>query len=112
MAESLTPGAIVAALVARAAESENEGTAGIAHVADWLRGHFNADGDEPAATQVDMAEQLPDSATALRKLANAVDARAHADEDFRGELGTRLEQTRQAGVDVDAIAAAAWSSRS
>lgn len=113
MANALTSGAIAAALVARAAGPDDDsGAASIAHVADWLRGHFTNDGDEPSAAQVDMAEWLPDSETALRKLANAVDARAHADEVFAGELDSRIEQTRQAGVDVDGIASATWGSGS
>lgn len=102
---SLTAGAIVAALVAKAAEAAGEeaahGAAGaLRRLAAWLRARFAEDADESGAAVLERLDEAPDSPSRVRALAAYVDDRARRDEAFREELEARVADAQQAGVDV------------
>jgi hypothetical protein len=102
---SLTVGAVVAALVAKAAEAAGEeaahGAAGaVRRVAAWLRARFSEDADESGVAVLQRLEAAPDSPSRVRALAAYVDDRARRDGAFREELETQVAEAQQAGVDV------------
>lgn len=110
---SLTLGAIVAALVAKTAdktaERAVEGGAGVlGRLVGWLRERLSGTDEPEGATALARVEDVPDSPSRLRELADALDRRASADPAFGSELKSFVEEAQAGGVDVGSIAQTAW----
>lgn len=108
---SLSVGAIVAALIAKAAERAEDATVGAAaHVlgrlAGWLRQRLSGGG-----AVVTRLQDAPDSPSRLEAVANAVNTQAQDDPTFATELRLLIEQAQQAGVDVPAVTQTAWGNQ-
>jgi len=113
---SLTLGAIASALVAKAADKAAEravegGEGVLARLVSWLRARFSAEAEREGATALARVEEVPDSPSRLKALAEALDRRAEADGGFRTELQTLVDQAEAGGVDVGSIAQTAWGSQ-
>ena len=113
---SLTLGAIVAALVAKAmdksAERAVEGGAGVlGRLLGWLRDRFSGDKDEAGARALARVEDAPDSPSRVRELAGVLDERTGADGEFRAALEALVAEARSAGVDVGSITQTAWGNQ-
>ena len=108
---SMTVGAVVAALVTRAAEKAGDNladgaTSSLGKLVVWLRGKFSGNpGDSMALKQL---EEAPDSPARMKALAAAVDARASSDDDFRLQVQRLVAEAEQAGVPVQSITQTAW----
>ncbi len=110
---SLTVGAIVAALVAKAAEAAGDeagrGVAGgVRRVAAWLRARFAEDADEAGVAVLERLEEAPDSPSRVRALAAYVDERSGRDEAFRNEVEARIAEAQREGVDVHGVSQVAY----
>lgn len=110
---SLSLGAIVAALVARAAERAGDGAAAggeslLRRLVDKLRARFAGAADEAAAGALARAQEVPDSPSRVRELAAVLDQRAAADPALRGELEALVGQARDGGIDVKGISQTVW----
>jgi len=113
---SLTLGAIGAALVAKAAEKAAEravegGEGALARLVSWLRVRFSAEAEREGATALAGVEEVPDSPSRLKALAEVLDRRAEADGGFRSELQSLVDQAEADGVHVGSIAQTAWGSQ-
>ena len=109
---SLTVGAVVAALVTKAAEKGGENLADAAKTAvsrlvGWLRDRFTQTGDEEGSQALAWAEGAPDSPSRMRDLASAVDRRAAADPGFRSQVQHLVDDAQQQGLRVGSIAQSA-----
>lgn len=109
MVEPLTLGVIVAALVAKALDRAEDqaiegGEGAIRRLVGLLRERFSGTQDEAASTALVKLEDVPDSPTLVRHLAEVVDQRADTDPGFRAELESLVREARSDGVDVDSIA--------
>jgi hypothetical protein len=105
---SLTVGAVMAALVVKAAERTGEelgeaGASGIGRVVVWLRGRFEKAGDVEGVSALSAAVEVPDSPTRVGFLAGVLDARADADPDFRSQLERLIAEAEEAGVEVKQV---------
>lgn len=112
---SLTVGAVVAALVTKAAEKGGEGLADMAKAAvgrlvAWLRDRFGRDGDQAGVQAVDAAEKYG-GPVARGELAEAVNRKAADDSEFKAAVQLLVEQAKQQGVDVKAITQNAWGTQ-
>ena len=88
---SLTVGAVVAALLTKAAEKGGENLADAAKTAvgrliRWLRDRFTQSGDEEGLRALAWAEGAPDSPSRMGALADVVDRRAEADSEFKSQV--------------------------
>jgi hypothetical protein len=106
---SLTVGAVVAALVVRAAEKGGEELAEgassvVGRVVGWLRARFARTRDAEASSALARVEEVPDSPSRSKVLANVLDERADADPGLRVELERLVEEAKAAGVKVESIA--------
>jgi hypothetical protein len=110
---SLTVGAVVAALLTKAAEKGGENLADAAKAAvgrlvGWLRDRFTQTGDEKGSQALAWAEGAPDSPSRLRDLAEVVDRRATADPEFKSQLQQLVDDAKQQqGLQVGSIALSA-----
>jgi hypothetical protein len=109
---SLTVGAIVAALVVKAAEKGGEQLAEgagsvLGRVVGWLRARFSKSGDEEGSAALAGVEEVPDSPSRAGALAKALDSRAAADPEFKAELEKLIEEAKGAGVEVKSISQSA-----
>ena len=106
---SLTVGAMVAALLTKAAEKGGENLADAAKAAvgrlvGWLRDRFKQTGDEEGSQVLAWAEGAPDSPSRLRDLASVVDRRAAADPEFKSQLQRLVDDAKQQkGLQVGSI---------
>jgi hypothetical protein len=110
---SLTVGAVVAALLTKAAEKSGENLADAAKAAvgrlvEWLRDRFNQTGDEEGSQALAWAEGAPDSRSRVRALAEVVDRRAEADPEFKRQVQRLVDDAKQQqGLQVGSIAQSA-----
>jgi hypothetical protein len=110
---SLTVGAVVAALVMKAAEKGGEDLAEgassvLGRVGGWLRAWFSRTGDSEASSALAKVEEVPDSPSLVKSLATVLDSRAEADPEFRAELQRLVEEAKAAGVEVKSITQTAF----
>jgi Spy/CpxP family protein refolding chaperone len=106
---SLSLGAVVAALVAKAADRAEDGVVDAAATAlsrlvNWVRTHLGGGSHSPLERLTD----APDSPSRIRALAEEIDQRASGDDQFRKELQALVEQAQSAGVDVASVSQVAW----
>ena len=107
---SLTLGAIVAALVAKAAERAVEGGEdALARLVGQLRRRLS--GEREAQTALAHVEEVPDSPSRLGALTEVINRRLEADPGFRSELEALVQQAQAGGVDVGSIAQTAWGNQ-
>lgn len=105
---SMTLGATVAAMVARAASDTADktvdgATAALGRLVTRLRGRFADDGDEEGSLALARVEDAPDSPSRTDALARIVDERANAAEAFRSELAGLVDEVRATGVHIESI---------
>jgi hypothetical protein len=110
---SLTVGAVVAALVMKAAEKGGEELAEgassvLGRMVNWLRVRFSRKHDEEASAALAKVEDVPDSPSRVKALASVLVRRAEADLEFRAELQRFVEQAENAGVEVKSITQSAF----
>src|SRR4051812_113523 len=110
---SLSLGAIVAALVAkavgRAADDAVEGCESmLRRLVAALRERFAGAGDEPAREALTRVQEAPDSPSRVEALAREIDQRAQTDRELRSELEALVAQARRGGVNVEQISQSAW----
>lgn len=110
---SLTLGAIAAALVAKAADKTAEGAVegaadALGRLVAWLRERFSGTEEPEGTTALVRVEEVPDSPSRLRDLADALDRRASIDEAFQFELKSFVDEAKAGGVDVGSIVQTAW----
>lgn len=113
---SLTLGAVVAALLTKAADKSGENladgaSAAVGRLAAWLRERFSRDGDQRAAGALEMAERITDSDSVRRELAGVIDARAATDAAFRTALEKLLADAERHGVEVKSLTQTAWGNQ-
>jgi hypothetical protein len=110
---SLTVGAVVAALLTKAAEKGGEdladaAKAAVSRVVGWLRDRFTRTGDEEGSQALAWAEGAPDSPSRMSALADLVDRRAEADPEFKSQLQQLVDDAKQQhGLQVGSIAQSA-----
>ena len=110
---SLTVGALVVALLTKAAEKSGESLADAAKAAvgrlvGWLRDRFTQTGDEEGSQALAWAEGAPDSPSRMKDLASVVDRRAATDPEFKSQLQQLVDDAKQQqDVHVDSIAQSA-----
>src|SRR6478609_6582576 len=110
---SLTVGALVAALLTKAAEKSGENLAdaaksAVSRLVGWLRDRFTRTGDEEGAQALAWAEGAPDSPSRMRTLAEVVDRRAETDPEFNSQLQQLVDEAKQQqGLQVGSIAQSA-----
>ena len=107
--ESISLGMMAAPLIAKATERASEkvvdtASQGLATFTGWLRQRLHG---HPSATALAHVVEVPDSASLVRALADALDERAAADPGFAAELREHVEQARAAGVQVTSISQSA-----
>jgi len=114
---SLTVGALVVALLTKAAEKGGENLADAAKAAvgrlvGWLRDRFTQTGDEEGSQALAWAEGAPDSASRMRDLASVVDRRAATDPEFKSQLQQLVDDAKQQqGLQVGSIAQSAFGNQ-
>lgn len=106
--DPLTLGVVAAALVVKASEKAGEkivdaGAAALIQLMQWLRQQLSSDDGVTGAAELAKVEEVPDSPTWVRALAEAIDGRAAEDQKFKIELKTLIEQVRAAGVQVSPV---------
>jgi hypothetical protein len=109
---SLSLGAVVAALVAKAADRTEDGvldaaSRAVSRLVGWLRGRLGGGQESPLVR----VEEAPDSAKRLSALAGEIDRVAQSDQGFRDELKALLREAQDAGVDVAAVSQVAWGNQ-
>ena len=110
---SLTVGAVVAALLTKAAEKGGENLADAAKAAvgrlvGWLRERFTQTGDDEGSQALAWAEGAADSPSRMRDLASVVNRRAAADPEFRSQVQRLVDDAKQQqGLEVGSIAQSA-----
>ena len=106
---SLTVGALVAALLTKAAEKSGEdladaAKAAVSRLVGWLRDRFAQTGDEEGSQALAWAEGAPDSPSRVRALAEVVDRRAEADPAFKSQVQRLVDDAKQQqGLHVGSI---------
>jgi hypothetical protein len=110
---SLTVGAVVAALVMKAAEKGGEELAEgassvLGRVVGWLRARFSRTGDAEASAALAKVEEVPDSPSRVKALATVLDSRAEADPEFRAGLERFVDEAKAGGVEVKSITQTAF----
>lgn len=113
---SLSLGAIVAALIARASDKVADdaveaGEGALSKLVAAVRRRFSRERDEPAAEALAKVEDVPDSPRLVKALADVVDDRAQKDGDLRAELEQLVAEARGAGVKVDSITQSAFGNQ-
>jgi hypothetical protein len=110
---SLTVGAVVAALVLKAADKTGEqvaagGLAAIGKLLERVRGRFRDRGDVSAESALARVQDPPAGPSQLAALAAAVDRHAGEDTAFAEELCRLVHEGESAGVDVQHVVQVAW----
>src|SRR4051794_25513672 len=105
---SLTVGAVVAALVVKAAEQTGgqlgeAGASGVGRVVVWLRGRCEKAGDVEGVSALLGAVEVPDSPPPVGVLAGVLDARADADPEFRSDFERLIGEAEEGGVEVKQV---------
>lgn len=113
---SLSIGAIVAAIVAKASEQAADGAvdagaSGLRRLLAAVRERFANRHDEAVTGAVERVADAPDSPSRVETLAELIDERASADEALRRDLEALVEQARGEGVAVGSISQAAWGNQ-
>jgi len=113
---SLTVGAVVAALVLKAADKTGEqvaagGLAVIGRLVERVRSRFRDRGDAPAEAALARVQDPPAGPPQLAALAAAVDRHAGEDVEFAEELRRLVHDAESAGVDVRNAAQVALGSQ-
>jgi len=113
---SLSLGAIVAALVAKASEraadeTVDAGASSLRALVSRIRALFTAAPDEPVRAALARVEDAPDSPSRQRDLTEVIDVRARDDSGLRAELEGLVAQARDVGVDVGSISQSARGSQ-
>ena len=114
---SLTVGALVVALLTKAAEKGGESLAdgaraAVGRLVGWLRDRFTQTGDEEGSQALAWAEGAPDSASRMRDLASVVDRRAATDPEFKSQLQQLVDDAKQQqGLQVGSIAQSAFGNQ-
>lgn len=101
---SLSVGAVVAALVTKAAEKAGEGAVEavpgvVGRLVKWLRERFSGDGDAKAVRALDAAAEFGGD-RAAQALEAAVDAKAAVDAEFKAAVEKLVEEAGQDGVEM------------
>lgn len=109
---TVTLGAATAALVVKAMEKVGEksvdaGATALGRLMDWLRERFTRSDKTAAGVALANVENVPDSPSRVRALAEAIDLRSAEDPSFRMELKALLEQVRGSGIHVAPISQSA-----
>lgn len=104
--ESLTAGALADVFVVKAIEQAGEkvvdgGTKACIQVRNWLPERFSAN-DVEAREALARVEEVPDSLSRVRVLAELIDRHAE-DTEFRTELGKLLENAKSFGLDMHSV---------
>lgn len=110
---TLTLGAVVSALVSRAAGKVGEQTADagwavLGRLAGRVRRHFREHGDDTDRAALTRVEDPPASPKHLEALAIAIDRHARADPTLRKELQGLVDEAAKTDVDVTSIVQSAW----
>ncbi len=110
---SLTLGTIAAALVTKATEEAagravKSGAGALTSLVNWLRRRFSGADEQQGVTALARVEEVPDSPSRLKELAEVLDRWAEADPEFHSELRSLVERAQASGVDVGSIAQTAW----
>ena len=105
---SLTFGAVVAALIVRAAEKAGEtavegGAGAVGRLIAAVRERFTEEGDLSATAVLERVEDPPVGARQLETLAGVVDAHVAAAPDWRTQLEALVAQAERDGVDVGGL---------
>lgn len=113
---SLTVGAVIAAMVTKAAETTAEqaveGKSGVVgRAVGWLRTRFSDAEHSEGSVALARLEDAPDSPTRMRELARIVDQYAAADPGLRAELEGLVKEARVAGVNVGSITQSVWGNQ-
>ncbi len=109
---SLSVGAVVAAVVAKATDKGagalvDAGAAAVGRLVGWLRSRLT--GEDRAV--LERVEEVPDSPSRQQELARVVDARVGADGDFARELEEMVERVQETGAHVVAVNQSAWGNQ-
>ena len=113
---SLTTGAVVAALVLKAAEKAGEqatqsGWAAVGKLVERVRRWFRDRGDADAETALARVQDPPAGPSHLAALATAVDRHAGEDVEFAAELQRLVQEAESAGIKVQQVTQTAWGSQ-
>ena len=112
----LTIGAVVAALVLKAAEKSGEQAtetawAAVGKLVERVRRRFSEGGDAQAVAALARVQDPPAGPSQLAALAAAVDRHAGEDADFATELQRLVRESESAGVKVQQVTQTAWGSQ-
>ncbi len=104
---SLTLGAVVARLIARAEDRTVDATVAevegaLRRLVDSVRTRFRKQGDTEAVEALALVEKAPDSERVIAKLAEAIDRHA-ADGSWRKQLEGLVAQAKASGVEINNI---------
>ena len=105
---SLTVGAIAAALVAKATNKAADsvvdaGAAAAGGFVTWLRQRVSGKGREDATTALARVEDVPDSPSLLRALAEVLDRWAGEDTEFGSALEAQVHDAQARGIDIRSL---------
>lgn len=108
MADPITLGAIIAALIAKSVDRAEDGAvktgaAVMRKALDTVRGWFSREDDEEGQQILEDLEKLPDSSALAGALAGVLDERAGRDPELRAQLEALKEEAQEAGIDVDSV---------
>src|SRR5262245_52562726 len=110
---SLTIGAVVTALILKAAETAGEkgaesGWSALAHLVERLRGRVRERGDAEGEAALARVQDPPAGERQLSALAAAIDRQAEQDPTFTQELRELLKEAESGGVKVQQVTQTAW----
>lgn len=113
---SLTIGAVVAALVVKAAEKAGEqatqsGWAAVGELVARVQRRFRDRGDADAEKALARVQDPPAGPSHLAALATAVDRHASDDAGFAAELQRLVQQAESAGIKLQQLTQTAWGSQ-
>jgi hypothetical protein len=113
---SLTVGALVAALVTKAAQTAGEqavegGAGALGRLVSRLREHFRATHDDTGGAALARVEDAPDSPSRALELATVLDQHAARDSAFEAELQSLVREAQSAGVDIEAVTQTVWGNQ-
>jgi len=105
---SLSVGALVARLVAKASEravdaTVESGEGVLRALVDRVRHRFSDADDEGGSRVLELVQDAPDSAKTVTALAAAIDRHAPPDSAFATELWQLVERARSEGVRIESI---------
>jgi hypothetical protein len=108
MVEPVTIGVVAAALAAKALDRTedkalDEGANALKRLLSVIRSRFAHEPGSKGSQALARVEEAADSPSRVRALADAVDAAAAEDGDFRRELEDAIAKSRQAGLQVETL---------